>query len=484
MVTQLPDVVVAALLRPYGILDTPSEPGFDAVARAAARLTDACAAAVVFRDGDRSWAKATSGPLSRAWSSSSPPFPHEVSAPLCSSDGLVVGHVVAFWPEPPEHRSKKSEMISELAQVTQALLEVRKESGAHCVAVTDAAGVVQWVSPAVVDVVGRTAEELVGTNAFALIHPDDHERAFREFARTASYAGEKAATDVRLACADGSWRLVEAIAETYLDDRDVEGVVFSIADASQRQRRDAFVADEAAILEMIGRGASLDDMLAAVARLLESSINGARCCVMVADEPGLTLSPAAAPTLPAAFVDALREVPIGVASTTCGTAAFRQQVVVTEDIDASPAWVEQRETARVAGVRSCWSAPVFSVEDARPLATVAVYSNETGRPRPEETRLLELCARLAGTAIERTRADAALTHRATHDPLTGLPNRALFLDRLEHALSRRGRSETDLAVLFLDLDRFKLVNDGFGHSAGDRLLVAASSRLRGLLRPS
>jgi diguanylate cyclase (GGDEF)-like protein/PAS domain S-box-containing protein len=79
--------------------------------------------------------------------------------------------------------------------------------------------------------------------------------------------------------------------------------------------------------------------------------------------------------------------------------------------------------------------------------------------------------------------EAQLQHNAFHDALTGLANRALFVDRLEHALARTDRHATPVAVLFVDLDDFKAVNDGAGHSAGDDLLVAVAERLRRVLRP-
>jgi Amt family ammonium transporter len=80
-------------------------------------------------------------------------------------------------------------------------------------------------------------------------------------------------------------------------------------------------------------------------------------------------------------------------------------------------------------------------------------------------------------------AAAALAHRASHDALTGLPNRTLFVDRLEQALHRARRSARTLAVVFVDLDDFKVVNDTHGHAAGDLLLVGLTPRLRAAVRP-
>jgi diguanylate cyclase (GGDEF)-like protein len=86
-------------------------------------------------------------------------------------------------------------------------------------------------------------------------------------------------------------------------------------------------------------------------------------------------------------------------------------------------------------------------------------------------------------AIERKRSELQLAHQALHDPLTELPNRALFMDRLGVALDRSRRTSASIAVLFLDVDNFKTINDSLGHAAGDQLLVGLAHRLRAMLRP-
>jgi diguanylate cyclase (GGDEF)-like protein len=108
--------------------------------------------------------------------------------------------------------------------------------------------------------------------------------------------------------------------------------------------------------------------------------------------------------------------------------------------------------------------------------------------------LLDTFARHVATSLERGRLEEnlrqvtdlkeQLRHQALHDPLTGLPNRTLFLDRVRHAVDTAGRSGVWPAVLYLDLDGFKPVNDTFGHEAGDVLLRTVADRLRGCLRPA
>jgi diguanylate cyclase (GGDEF)-like protein len=100
-----------------------------------------------------------------------------------------------------------------------------------------------------------------------------------------------------------------------------------------------------------------------------------------------------------------------------------------------------------------------------------------------EASFLQSMSSALGLAVGRREVETAARHQALHDALTGLPNRTLFLDRLESALARLERSRTTIAVLFLDLDHFKVVNDSLGHNSGDRILVTVAERLSSILRP-
>ena len=104
------------------------------------------------------------------------------------------------------------------------------------------------------------------------------------------------------------------------------------------------------------------------------------------------------------------------------------------------------------------------------------------RPLYDERGKLRGYSRVTRDITERKRLEAQLEHQAFHDTLTGLPNRKLLLDRVSQALVRAERREGSVALLFFDLDRFKLVNDSLGHAAGDALLVEAAERVRSAVR--
>ena len=109
------------------------------------------------------------------------------------------------------------------------------------------------------------------------------------------------------------------------------------------------------------------------------------------------------------------------------------------------------------------------------LCTVGLVKRGSDTIRKRQDELL-------GEIAERKRAEDQIRHLAYHDSLTGLPNRALLKDRLSQALAQARRKEQLVAVMFLDLDRFKLVNDTIGHTMGDKLLQAVAERLSGVLR--
>jgi diguanylate cyclase (GGDEF)-like protein len=133
-------------------------------------------------------------------------------------------------------------------------------------------------------------------------------------------------------------------------------------------------------------------------------------------------------------------------------------------------------------VTGAMSAPV--VENGRVVGALTVGSREANRLYSDtEQEVLLAFAEHASLALTDSKNFDAAIHRALHDLLTGLPNRALFLDRLEQAIARAERAGACPAVLFLDLDGFKRVNDSMGHAGGDELLIEVGRRLSRCIRP-
>ena len=239
--------------------------------------------------------------------------------------------------------------------------------------------------------------------------------------------------------------------------------------------------EQGRVLEMIATSAPLTDILERLTRLIESQLDGIKGSILLLDDDGQHLRHGAGPNLPAAYVQAIDGVQIGPHVGSCGTAAYRREPVIVADIQADPLWAGYQELAGLHGLRSCWSAPILTHEGTV-LGTFAMYSASVRMPTSNDTRMIDLATRIAGIAIERRRAEERIGHMAHHDELTGLPNRALLGDRMTQALAQARRSGRPMALLFVDLDGFKFVNDSFGHSVGDALLIAVAARLVATVR--
>ncbi len=153
--------------------------------------------------------------------------------------------------------------------------------------------------------------------------------------------------------------------------------------------------------------------------------------------------------------------------------------VVVDDWDTDDRFIRSEVIQRI-GARSAVSVVVRGRDGA--FGVLGVLSPEANKFGQDDVNFAQSLANVLAAAIERVEAEADVRHRALHDPLTGLPNRVLFLDRLEQAIANAARDAKQVGVLFCDLDQFKLVNDSLGHDAGDELLSMVAPRLGSVLR--
>ncbi|MCJ7626644.1 MAG: sensor domain-containing diguanylate cyclase, partial [Anaerolineaceae bacterium] len=159
-------------------------------------------------------------------------------------------------------------------------------------------------------------------------------------------------------------------------------------------------------------------------------------------------------------------------------AEIRQPLVVS-DTYQDPNWIVVEASRHV---RSWAGAPI--VIHGELLGFLSLDKAEPGFYFAEIAEPVAAFAIQAGLALENARLHVEQQHRATHDPLTDLPNRPLFYDRLEHALALAKRNNQGVSVLFVDLDGFKSINDEFGHDKGDLMLQEIAKRLQACVRES
>ncbi|AOE86379.1 EAL domain-containing protein [Pseudomonas sp. TCU-HL1] len=180
-----------------------------------------------------------------------------------------------------------------------------------------------------------------------------------------------------------------------------ERTLFAVAhDITSLVRHEAYAEDQRDILSMISTDQPLQDILKAICQMSETLEPTALCSVLLVDGDRKHLHLGAAPSLPEAYGQTLDGLPIGPLSGTCGTAVFRRQMVISEDISEDPLWHEHREQALRHGLRACWAIPLIS-HHGDVLGTFAVHLRHPCAPDDEALQLIGTAGQLAAIAIER-----------------------------------------------------------------------------------
>lgn len=358
---------------------------------------------------------------------------------------------------------------------------------------------------------------------------------------------------------------------------------------------------KSAVLELLAQNQSLQVILDTIATSCDRLFAGQYCSILLLDANRQSLHLGSAPSLPDFYIQAIEGLLIGPEIGSCGSAAFRKQVVIVEDIFEHPYWRDFRELMRNTPFKSCWSQPILAA-DGRVLGTFAFYHTRKHAPTPEELEFVKQMAHLAAITIEHKRNEQELLIAATtfqsheaivvtdqaggilrvnkafcaitgysesevigknpkilasgihnedyfknmyrslgekdqwegeiwnrnksghifpvwltltlvrnpdgeiinyigifsdiseikaaekeihdlayYDPLTHLPNRRLLLERLTYEINYAKNKHCYGALFFLDLDRFKTLNDSLGHHVGDELLIQVAERLKSLV---
>ncbi|MBV8380067.1 MAG: EAL domain-containing protein [Paucibacter sp.] len=242
----------------------------------------------------------------------------------------------------------------------------------------------------------------------------------------------------------------------------------------------AFAELQREVLEAVALGRSLRAVMELLCRRFEALAPGAMCTVLSVDEAG-RVHPLAAPSMPKAFSLALEGLPVGPKAGSCGTAAWRGEPVEVSDITSDPLWDDYRGLAMSFGLAACWSSPVFD-GNGRVAMTFALYYRQPQAVEPLHRELVEGSLQLCRVALRHDEHERRIERLAYYDSVTGLPNRSLFADRARQALHMASELGAHGALLLLDLDRFKTLNDSLGHARGDEVLRELAQRLQVPLR--
>lgn len=371
------------------------------------------------------------------------------------------------------HEQKQQQHLKQLSMVADA--------SDSAVVISDSGPYIIYVNAGFCRMLGWTAEEVMGRRPIALLAPEKGVEYAQQYRDTLA-AGLPVEREEIIEGKDGQRYWVKIISNPIMDDAGQwQMTVTILTNITQAKMHEVL---QHSVMEAMARERPLTEVLELICEEVERIAPEVVASILEVDENGL-LHPLAAPSLPLDYQHKLDGVAIGPAVGSCGTAAWRKACVWVDDIASDPLWADYRDLVLPLGFRGCWSAPVLNAQE-RVVGTFAFYFRRSPQDCSMQfyRRLVEACQHLCGLALEREQTRRRIRQLAFYDALTGLPNRSLLQAHADQAIANVTREGECLAVLFIDLDRFKHVNDSLGHSAGDDLLRQVAVRIQSVLRES
>jgi PAS domain S-box-containing protein len=280
------------------------------------------------------------------------------------------------------------------------------ENAAEGIWLSDADSRTIFVNGRIAEILGYTVDEMKGRSVFHFM-----DRAHRDEAKVQLFKrrqGARGHFEFPLRRKDGSrvWTSV-SISPLFGEDGTYAGALAVIDDITWRRQSQVLLAAQRDMFDLLATGGSLTGALTVLVVAIETLIEGVISSVLLLDENTRTLVGGVAPNLPDAFTQAIDGAPIGPVAGSCGTAAYRGDLVIVEDVEIDPLWADYRQLAKAHGLRACWSSPIFS-SDCNVLGTFAMYFRDVRRPTEADIRLVRDAAGAAALAIEHIRARDSL----------------------------------------------------------------------------
>jgi len=358
-------------------------------------------------------------------------------------------------------------------QERERLLSLGFDETHSAVLITDARGRVAHLNKGFCRLFGFDASQVLHRYVPTLLMPGRAQRHANRSYSTRLLAGEPVRCDERLVRRDSQplWCSV-SINPIFDDYGTLVNLVIVLMDITHTKVHEVV---QHRMLDAMVREVPTADVMRMMCEEVEQIAPQVLCSVLRVEDGRLRTL--AAPSLPEAYNRQIDGIPVAADTGSCGSAAYYGQEMLARDIAHDPSWRDFRHLALEYGLAACWSTPI-KASDGRVLGTFAFYYRQPHEPDAFHRRLVKVIVHLCALALEREEARNRIRRLAFYDDLTGLPNRNLLYAQADQAITAAAGIGQTLAVLFIDLDRFKQVNDSFGHPGGDQLLRAVSRRLQ------